>query len=52
MNASPDKAEVARLVALAEEGLRRQGFTETRIRRRRKTTRGVIERLLAERASQ
>lgn len=43
MNAAPDPAEIARLVALAEEGLRRGGFAESTIKRRRKATRALIE---------
>ena len=42
MNTAPDPADIARLVALAEEGLRRSGFAESTIKRRRKVTRDLI----------
>jgi hypothetical protein len=42
MSAAPDPAEVARLVALAEEGLRRQGFGEAAIKRARRATRAQM----------
>lgn len=43
MTRAPDPAEVARLVALAEEGLRSRGFGERAIQRARRANRALIE---------
>lgn len=42
MTGAPDPAEIARLVALAEEGLRRLGHSESGIKRARKSTRAAV----------
>ncbi|WP_269514132.1 hypothetical protein [Brevundimonas subvibrioides] len=48
MSNAPDPAEIARVLALAEEGLRRNGFTERTIKRLRKSTRAAITAALTE----
>lgn len=48
MTAAPDPAHIARLLTLAEDGLRRCGFGKRAIQKSRKANRAAIEARLAE----
>jgi len=50
MKAVPKPADIARLLTLAEDGLRRSGFGERAIQRSRKANRAAIEARLSQEA--